>query len=412
MSGGLKKAKGSADDFVTSIKSVAGPIAAAAGAIIGLEAAGAKLVKGWQDNTLAVGDLADKLGVTTEEASALREIAGDLGVPIGSLEMGFKTMAKEGIAPSIEGLIEAKHRIEEAKDPTERMQIATKLLGRAAGDLLPVFKQLNDNQLRHYVETMKAGQVVTAEEVRRARELRDAIDETTDAYEGAKLELGGLIAQKLDLTGRLKNLNEVLSGEISYWDGLAETFGIVTPRLQQLNDESDRARVIDAEVGRLTGMADYYNKIKGGADETAEAIERVGKAELLQRAAEALLAGDTATAQRLVDLAESAAEYEEKLRLTIQALDALNGKRVDAEFLMRFEQDWSGWGGRAPEGQGAPSTGGGGGGGWGGGGNVGQGPGGWGPGKDTAGVTVNIGAVNQAEDLEKVVGYIRDRTRR
>ena len=55
---------------------------------------------------------------------------------------------------------------------------------------------------------------------------------------------------------------------------------------------------------------------------------------------------------------------------------------------------------------------GGGGGGWGGGGNVGQGPGGWGPGKDTAGVTVNIGAVNQAEDLEKVVGYIRDRTRR
>ena len=75
----------------------------------------------WQRNALEVGDFADKLGTTTEEASALREMAGDLGVDLGALEVGFKTMARNGIDPSIKGLIEVRRQVMGARSDSERM---------------------------------------------------------------------------------------------------------------------------------------------------------------------------------------------------------------------------------------------------------------------------------------------------
>lgn len=179
-----------------------------------------KLFSDWQKYTLDIGDLAAKLGTTTEEASALSEMAGDLGVSMGSLEMGFKRMAMNGIEPSMAGLAEVKKRLEAARTPAEKLAMAQELLGRAGADLIPVFQQLSEDQLRNYINTMKDGQIVTAAEVAIARKNRDELDALGDTWTNLKLTVGGALAGTI--TPALERMNAVLEGDLNLWGAWAD----------------------------------------------------------------------------------------------------------------------------------------------------------------------------------------------
>jgi len=204
------------------ITSVVAPAAAVAGAMAGVAAAGAKLFGDWQEYTLTIGDFAAKLGTTTEEASALTEMAGDLGVPLTSLETAFKKMSKEGIDPSIEGLVAVRERLNAAKDPAEKLALATSLLGRAGADLIPMFDQLTNDELRNYIDTMGEGQVVSQREVELARKNRAELDELGDAWKNFGLVAGGSIAELI--LPPLERLTGVLSGEMTVFDAWADWF--------------------------------------------------------------------------------------------------------------------------------------------------------------------------------------------
>ena len=64
-------------------------------------------------------------------------------------------------------------------------------------------------------------------------------------------------------------------------------------------------------------------------------LEGLTEAELLQKAVEALLAGDVETAQHFADLAHEAEAGELKTRALIAALDELDGKKISAEILLK-----------------------------------------------------------------------------
>jgi hypothetical protein len=245
---------GLTDGFKTAGLVIAGFVAAGYAVNRVLDAT----VGSWKRNTLAIADFADKIGASTEDASVLMEIAADLGVELGALEMGFKTMARQGIQPSVEGLIEVKHRLESAGSESQRLAMAQKLLGRTGADLLPVFAQLNDKQLREYIENMGEGQIVTKEEAARARELRDTMDDLGDAWKNVTLEIGGFLAA--GAIEELQSLALILGGDVKS--------GIELLRLH-FRGLADDVKNVGSEAH---GMDRDFSLAAGAADDLTEAI--------------------------------------------------------------------------------------------------------------------------------------------
>lgn len=215
---GIKKVKTAQDGLNLSMKDAIKIGTAMAGALTTVGTSVIKLIDGYQSYTIAAGELAIKLGVTVEEASAMLEVSQDLGIETSTLEMAFKKMASEGIDPSIAGFAEVRRRLDETTSSSERLALAQKLLGRAGADLLPMFDQLTNEQLANYVATMGEAQVVTEAEFQAALKNRQAIAEMADVYENAKLAIGGFLAEGLiPYVGILQSIPAVLDAIIERW---------------------------------------------------------------------------------------------------------------------------------------------------------------------------------------------------
>ena len=109
-----------------------------------------------------------------------------------------------------------------------------------------------------------------------------------------------------------------------------------TISIQKYYDEAVRfystlLLVTDAEY-KLTAE---YLKQRDVLPELVGSLEGLTEAELLQKAVEALLAGDVETAQHFADLAHEAEAGELKTRALIAALDELDGKKISAEILLK-----------------------------------------------------------------------------
>lgn len=124
--------------------------------------AGSALVNFITDTVRAaddVGDLAARLGVTTDEFQRLQAIASDVGTSVGALQTGFRTLASnmkagskelaslgvatknsDGSLRSVTDVFwDAGAAIGATKDQATRLQLAQKLLGRGGLELLPIF---------------------------------------------------------------------------------------------------------------------------------------------------------------------------------------------------------------------------------------------------------------------------------
>ncbi len=193
----IKRIKTEQDGFNTSLKQGKEIATASVAALTGVFVATGKLISAYQDYTISVGDMAAATGVSTEEMSALMEMSGDLGIATDSLVMAFRKMAKEGIDPSIEGLIQVRGMLDGAATDADRMALAQKYLGRSATDLMPIFDQLTNEQLRNFVTTMSEAQIVTQAEYDAAVDARAALQEWNDAYQTITLSAGGFLTKGL-----------------------------------------------------------------------------------------------------------------------------------------------------------------------------------------------------------------------
>ena len=187
--GALKLLGGSIGDIKSGLLSMLGPAGMAASSLAAVGTAFVKLAKEAMNYTLSVTDLASAIGSTTEEASALIEIADDMRVPISALEMGFKSMARNGIEPSLNGLADMATRFQAIQDPTQKVKFLTDNFGRSGMELARVL-EMDEEALRNYLETMGDGQIITKEEGERAKALYAELDQLEDAFRSLTLEIG------------------------------------------------------------------------------------------------------------------------------------------------------------------------------------------------------------------------------
>jgi len=126
-------------NFVGAFQSLAGAIpgvgiaaVAVTGIIVTLGAALNKQVEEVRTTINAVDELADRYNLTMRQANQLHYVTKIFNIDANTLGRTFRTMGRQDLPPTVQGLIEAKKRIEAVQDPTERLQLTFKLFGRGA----------------------------------------------------------------------------------------------------------------------------------------------------------------------------------------------------------------------------------------------------------------------------------------
>jgi hypothetical protein len=295
--GGFGKLKAGAGAAFDSI-GVLGPaaIAAAAGAAAKYVV---DMVNGFEDLALKANDFASATGLAVDDASRWMEVAGDVGVNVGTLEGAINKMnlaagkgdlAKLGIEgqTTSDQLLNALTHLQGIPDASTRATEGVKIFGKSWTQLAPLVESSKD--LRQALKDVSEGQVIDQAEVEKAKRYRDAVDNLSDAWANFTLKVGeaavGPITDTLELVGELADQIGSLGGKAGGGVDWGEVFGLsklgdVTGGLKQAGDSSlslvDNMKGIGkATFGLIPGLggwADSTFSVTSAQDDAAQATE-------------------------------------------------------------------------------------------------------------------------------------------
>ena len=251
--GAMGKFRAGASGAMDYVKNNAMNFAAAAGAAI--VAFGVKSVTAFQDLALAAGKFSDVSGLAVDEASRFMEVAGDIGVEVGTLEKSFNFMNKtlgnspelfkqlgiqieytSGGAKDVSGtFLNVVDRLNAIKDPAQRAALATKLLGKGWTEMSELIAQ-GSGQLSKSLAEVSEAKVIDEAELQRARDFRASMDRLKDSIESVSLSLGStLIPIVGDATESLAKLFEIVGGGSSEQAKLNEELSRSLPIQQRFS---------------------------------------------------------------------------------------------------------------------------------------------------------------------------------
>lgn len=243
---GLGQLKSNGPAFAASVGAIAGAVTGLAGAAL---AAGDKFVSLARESR----NLGTATGLTTEEASRLIEVFGDLGGDASQLqgtlgkipktldsgkweEYGIATRDAGGkLRSTNEILLDGIDYLGKIKDPTARAQVGIDLFGKSWGNLAPLIGKTR-TELDGMLESVSSSKVITEEETARAENLAAAQDSLADAFEDVTLTVGQLVAR----------LSPLLKG--------------IATTVEQIIDAADALGLMDEAVSGNTRVLDEYGK--------------------------------------------------------------------------------------------------------------------------------------------------------
>ena len=287
--GAMGKFKAGSNAALGAVKANAGALALAGGAAIAGFAV--KAIGQFQDLALASGKFADATGLSVENASRWTEVGGDIGIGADSIQTAIGKMNKTlGTTPELfkelgvdvvrtdSGLTDVNgtflaviDRLKEIKDPAERARVAAQLLGKGWQEMAQ-FINLGSAELQKSLDSVSGAQVISAEELRKAKEYRDTMDDLGDLWSGFVTDAGGVFVAMV---------NDFKEGTSS-WEGFSNSLsrGAVGQALGKLtglfNDNEEQAKATATEAKRL-GDA-YAGYVGSRLAETREEIIKLNNA--------------------------------------------------------------------------------------------------------------------------------------
>lgn len=270
--GTVGKFKAGASSAFATVQANAGLLAVSAGTA--LVAFGAKAVLAFEEGALAAGKFSDASGLATEDASRWQEVAKDFGVNAESFagtfvrleraiasnspavkQLGIETKkTTDGQADANATMLDAIRRLGEVRDPIEKADLAAKLFGRNFKDSAEIVMG-NADDIKKRLGEVSDAQVFDPEEVKKARELRDAVENVKDKFQALTLQLGGALAPAI--TNVADSLTELVDiSEKLHLDKALE-FGT---KVTALN-------AVDKLVGKIK---DLFGSTKSAADANKE----------------------------------------------------------------------------------------------------------------------------------------------
>jgi hypothetical protein len=385
--GPLGKLKAVGTGAMDAIKNNAGTLALAGGAAVAAFAA--KGIIDFQNLGVAVGKFTDATGASSEEASRLIEVAGDLGVEQGTLESAIGRMNKTaGATPEVfkklgveiaktadgatltnETFLNAVDTLNSIKDPAAKAEAGAALFGRGWQSMAELIGK-GAPALRANLAAVSDAKVFDDKKVNDARSLREAFDSVADAVQDLFLqigtalapviaELGPLIAEVVETAGplveilgtalaaALKVVGPLLKAVLAVLGPIIDAVGWFATKIEDLVSaiglgekkldslDSYLARNAEAHFAAAEATEEHTAATEDGADRQEYYQSRVDSANdsLLQQQQAAQRARDEH--QRLSEKIDQGREVLNRFR---GELDLLSGQIGQEEAFIRLTQ--------------------------------------------------------------------------
>ena len=345
--GGLNKFKAGSKVAFDTVQANAAVFAVAAGAAIGKFAL--KAIGDFQDLALSAGKFSDATGLAVEDASRYIEAAGDIGIPIEAVETAIgklnKTIGadpdkvrdlgvdlvylKDGSLDVNATFLETIERIKGIKDPAEKAKVASELLGKGWKNMAELIEMGSDS-FKASLASVSDQKIIDEDEVQRARDFRDSMDQLKGKFEDVALAVGEkLLPVVQNLLDKAVALSEV---ELPGWMSSLATAAELSAKTM-LMGPVDAIRSVNGQVDELIQKDSAFTVMLGNTkrqfDDLASAAEDA--AEEFQETNDAWL--ELKNSLALDSQMISAREGLDKLKET--ALEAFLGSK---DALAEYEQ--------------------------------------------------------------------------
>jgi hypothetical protein len=225
--GGMNKFKAGSKVALDAVAANAASFAVAGG--IALAKFAMEGVEAFQKLALGAEKFATSTGLAIEDASRYMEVAGDIGIPIDAVEGAIGRLNKTiGADPDkvrdlgvdlvylADGSLDVNatflntiERIKGIKDPAEKAKVAAQLLGKGWQSMSTLI-EMGANDLSTALGKVSDSKVIDPDELKKAKEFRDTMDDLNDAMEDLKLSLGqSLVPMLTDIAKIFGSINDV-----------------------------------------------------------------------------------------------------------------------------------------------------------------------------------------------------------
>lgn len=285
-----------------------------AGVVSGAAAAGAALVsfaKAGIDSFVGlageVRTFSELTGATAEDSSRFVAVMDDFGI---AADTGSKAMFKlargvgdgsaeldafgVSVARTADGSLDLTRTVfnvadayEQMHDPAQRAALLTEAFGRSGHELIPILEQGSDGLRRFFDEAAESGQILSQDDLDKAREYELAVDALGDATERLKRSAGSTAAGPLtdfansaadmvnaasdgkstlaELGDNVKRLSGFLAGPITGFYTFARAGRDATAQqVAMSNAANDNAQALAEEEAAAKATADAFDKLQGG----------------------------------------------------------------------------------------------------------------------------------------------------
>jgi hypothetical protein len=353
--GGMGKFKAGSKVALDAVKANAGTLAIAGGAALATFAS--KAITAFQDIALASGKFADATGLSVEDASRYIEVAGDLAIPVDAVEGAIGRLNKtigadpdkvrnlgvdiqylnDGSVDVNATFLKTIERIKGIKDPAEKAKVAAQLLGKGWQSMAELI-EMGADDLKASLDSVSSAQVISDEELAKAKEYRDTVQELGDLWNAFVINAGGVF---VDIVADLKDLTS--------WEGLGNQLktGPLGTFLGEIgglfNDNEENAKAAE-EAAKDLGDA-YSGYVSSRLAESREDMalmnlaiedqaEELAITDLKWQALIGTLKLDSAVAdakEQLTDLTDKAVEAYGGSK---EAVDAYNESLINAQLMV------------------------------------------------------------------------------
>lgn len=263
---------------LTELKSGLDLAAGAVRAVWGVAEGVAKAIAGVIDPTVAlaaqVRELGSFAGISAEESSKLIQVFDDMGIEFTTLRMAAKSMADEGLQPSIASLAELSDEFRAIHDPVARSQFLMEKFGERAGPKLAYLLEQGSDAIYEMAEAAEAaGLVMDAQAVRAAREYEIAVDDLEDSVLGLKVTLGQellpIVTGTVDEFGNLVTVHRLAFDAVrENAMGLVQARGILASVQNRALDTGAAIDVLTASIEANSAAQRESNRLsRGGASD-------------------------------------------------------------------------------------------------------------------------------------------------
>lgn len=224
------------------------------------------------DYNLSIRNMAQNLGLATDETSRIVQAMDDFGVGQEQLQTALALAVKNGFAPSIESIAALADEYNNIQDPVERAAILTEKFGRNWSVLTPALREGGD-AIRAAAAGIGDGLIVTDDAAQAAEDYRRALDGLNDSITAIKVQLGNefipIMTEALSLFGRIGEMTDT-SGMNS---GIAWQAALLEKEKEKLYDVR-----VQMEAIKDLDMAGPIGKTNAAVLETVEQVDAAAEA--------------------------------------------------------------------------------------------------------------------------------------